>query len=67
MLTKPKTDGPGKTVRFKKRQQKRNPRKLIEATAKDWARWLAGAEAEGVNFNEFTRRALEARFREFVK
>lgn len=67
MLSKPTTEGPGKPVRFTKRNQKRNPTKLIESTAKDWARWEKGASAEGVNFSEFTRRALEARYREFCK
>ena len=68
MLTKPITEGtPGKLVRFRKRKQKRNPAKLIEATANDWARWQRGADTEGVNFSEFTRRALEQRYREFSK
>lgn len=67
MLNKPTTSGPGKLVKFRKRKQKRNPTKLIEATANDWARWQIGADAEGVNFSEFTRRALEQRYREFAK
>lgn len=68
MLRKPKTEGPAtEVVRFRKRVQKRNPMKVCEATEKDWARWARGAETEGVNFSEFTRRALEARYREFCK
>ncbi len=67
MLTKPKTDGPVLSKRVVRRRQKRNPQRVTIATAKDWARWDVAADIEGVNFAEFTRRALEQRYREFVK
>jgi hypothetical protein len=54
-------------VRIVRRKQKRKPQRICEATAKDWARWDKAAQAEGVAFAEFTRRALEQRYREFVK
>lgn len=66
-ITKRQETGPVlSTVRIKRRQV-RKPQRSCEATAKDWARWEHGADVEGVNFAEFTRRALEARTREFVK
>lgn len=58
MLAPPKTTGPGKTVRFKRRTQKRLPRRLLEAVPQDWERWDAAARAAGLNWSEFTRRAL---------
>jgi hypothetical protein len=58
MLAPPKKTGPGKTVRFKRRQQKRLPRRLLEAVPADWERWDAAARAAGLNWSEFTRRAL---------
>ena len=58
MLTKPKTTGVGKVVRFKRRKQKRLPRRPLEAVTQDWERWDAAAEASGLNWSEFTRRAL---------
>jgi len=61
MLTKPQQTGPGKTVRFKRRKQKRNPRRLVESVPADWIRWDAAAEREGVNWSEFARRALNHR------
>jgi hypothetical protein len=60
MLAPPKTTGPGKTVRFKRRKQKRLPRRLLEAVPADWERWDAAARAAGLNWSEFTRRALNA-------
>ena len=60
MLSKPKTTGAGKVVRFKRRKQKRNPRRPLEAVAQDWERWDAAAETTGLNWSEFTRRALNA-------
>ena len=61
MLTKPQTKGPSKMVRFRKRKQKRNPRRLLESVAGDWERWDEAAKIEGVNWSEFCRRALEHR------
>lgn len=60
MLTRPKTTGPGKVVRFRRRKQKRNPRRLLEAVPGDWERWDIAAKAAGLNWSEFTRRALNA-------
>jgi len=60
MLTKPKTTGAGKVIRFKRRQQKRNPRRPLEAVAQDFERWDAAATRVGLNWSEFTRRALNA-------
>lgn len=56
---KSKTTGPGEKIRFVRRQ-KRNPRRLLEAHAPDWRRWDAAAEISGLNWSEFTRRALNA-------
>jgi hypothetical protein len=61
MLTKPETKGPGKNVRFKRRKQKRNPRRLVESVGQDWEKWDQAAELEGVNWSEFCRRALNWR------
>jgi hypothetical protein len=58
MLTRAKTTGGGKVVRFKRRQQKRNPRRPLEAVVQDFERWDAAAKAAGLNWSEFTRRAL---------
>ncbi len=60
MLTKPKTSGPGKVVRFKRRQQKRNPRRPLEAVQQDWDRWDFACEVLGLNWSEFARRAQNA-------
>lgn len=61
MLTRAKTTGPGKRVRFLRRKQKRNPRRLLEALPADWERWDRAAQAAGgLNWSEFTRRALNA-------
>lgn len=60
MLTKPKTSGAGTVVKFRRRQQKRNPRRPLEAVQADWDRWDAGAKLLGLNWSEFTRRALNA-------
>lgn len=43
------------------RVQKRNPRRLLEAPKSDWQRWDAAARMEGLNWSDFTRRALLAR------
>jgi len=59
MLTKPKTTGRGTVVTFKRRKQKRNKRRLLEAVAGDWERWDAAAKVAGLNWSEFTRRALD--------
>jgi hypothetical protein len=67
MLTKPDTTSPvRKVARIRRRKVKRNPQRVLESVEKDWARWDKAADAEGVNFSEFTRRALEARSRYFV-
>lgn len=58
MLTKKKTDGPTLSRAKIRRKQKRKPRRLVEAPPLDWARWDAEAERQGLNFSEFTRRAL---------
>jgi hypothetical protein len=65
MLTKPATTGSPTRVRFKRKKQKRNKRRLLESVDGDWARWDAAAEREGVNWSEFCRRALEARTQQF--
>ena len=61
MLAPPKTTGRGEIVRFKRRKQKRLPRRLLESVEKDWERWDRCAKLEGLNWSEFTRRALEQR------
>ncbi len=58
MLTPPKTTGPGRRVRFVTRKQKRNPRRLLESVPEDWARWERACKLQGLNWSEFTRRAL---------
>lgn len=60
MLSKPKTTGPGKTVRFKRRKQTRNKRRPLEAVTQDWAAWDTAAKARGLNWSEFARRAQNA-------
>jgi hypothetical protein len=60
-LTKPITTGKGRTVRLKRRKQKRNPRRLLESVQQDWDRWDAAALAAGLNWSEWARRALNAR------
>jgi len=61
MLTKPTTKGRATTVRFKKRKQKRNPRRLLESVPADWEKWDRAASSEGLNWSEFARRALNFR------
>jgi len=60
MQASPKRTGPAEVVRFKRRKQKRLPRRLLEAVPADWERWDAAARAAGLNWSEFTRRALNA-------
>jgi hypothetical protein len=60
MLAPPKKTGPGQVVRFKRRTQKRQPRRLLESVPADWERWDAAARAAGLNWSEFARRALNA-------
>lgn len=50
----------GEVVVFR-RKQKRLPRRLLESVEQDWARWDKYARLEGLNWSEFTRRALEQR------
>jgi hypothetical protein len=57
-LTKHKR-GTGNVITFKRVQQ-RAPRRPLEATHGDFARWDAAAERVGLNWSEFTRRALNA-------
>ena len=67
MLAKPETKAPvKKIVRLKRRKQVRNPRRLLESVPNDWAYWDQGAAAEGVNWSEYTRRALHAYTREVL-
>lgn len=61
MLSIPQTTGRGRKVRFVARKQKRNPRKLLESVPEDWERWGRAAKLEGLNWSEFTRRALNER------
>jgi hypothetical protein len=62
MLTKAKTTGRTlERVRIVKRKQKRQPRKLLESVQQDWDRWEKAAQLEGLNWSEFTRRALNER------
>ena len=58
MLVKPKTTGPGKVVRFKRRQVRRNPRRPLEAVQQDFNRWDTAAALLGLNWSEFARRAM---------
>lgn len=53
-----KTGGKTLSVGRINRKQKRRKRRLIEAVDQDWATWDACAEARGLNFAEFARRAL---------
>lgn len=41
-----------------KRKTKRKKRRLVEAVDQDWARWDQAAEALGLNWSEFARRAM---------
>lgn len=66
MLVKPQLTGPGKKVTFKRRKQKRNKTRVLESVDRDWAQWDAAAKVEGVNWSEFTRRALNVRTRELL-
>jgi hypothetical protein len=66
MLVKPQLTGPGKKVTFKRRKQKRNKTRVLESVDQDWAHWDEAAKAEGVNWSEFTRRALHVRAREVL-
>lgn len=59
MLSKPKTTGRGRQVRFVVRKQKRNPRRLLESVPEDWERWDTAAKIVNLNWSELTRRALE--------
>jgi hypothetical protein len=62
MLRKAKTKGPTlERVRIVKRRQKRQQRRVLESVAGDWVRWDQACAVEGLNWSEFTRRALEAR------
>ena len=65
MLVKPTTTGPGKVVRFKRRQVRRNPRRPLEAVQQDFERWDALAGATGINWSELTRRALNNMYETF--
>lgn len=60
MLTPPSTEGRGKKVTFRRKKQKRLPRRLIESVPADWERWDAAAKAAGLNWSEWARRALTA-------
>jgi hypothetical protein len=53
-----KATGPVLSTSRVKRRQKRRPRRLVESVAQDFARWDVAAEALGLNFAEFARRAL---------
>lgn len=66
MLVKPTLTGPSKTVTLKRRKQKRNKTRVLESVDGDWAHWDAAAKVEGVNWSEFTRRALFVRAREVL-
>jgi hypothetical protein len=62
MVARRKTTGAsGDVVVFKRRTQKRLPRRLLESVPQDWDRWDKYAKLEGLNWSEFTRRALEQR------
>lgn len=61
MLNKRQTTGRVLSVSKIRRRQKRKPRKLLEATPQDWAKWERFAKLEGLNWSEFARRALEQR------
>ena len=55
----PKKSG-GKTISTARirRKQKRRPRRLVESVQDDFDRWDRAADALGLNFAEFARRAL---------
>lgn len=61
MLNKRQTTGRVLSVSKIRRRQVRKPRKLLEATPQDWAKWERFAKLEGLNWSEFARRALEQR------
>lgn len=58
MIGKRKKRGPVLSTAKIRRKQKRRPRRLVESVAEDFERWDAAAEALGLNFAEFARRAL---------
>lgn len=58
MIGRKKSTGKTLGVAKIKRRSKRKPRRLVESVPEDWARWDAAAEALGLNFTEFARRAL---------
>lgn len=60
MISKPKTTGSGVLVKFRRRQQKRLPRRPLEAPREDFDKWDAAAAKLGINWSELTRRALNA-------
>lgn len=66
MLSKPILTGPAKKITLKRRKQKRNKVRTLESVDGDWAQWDRAAEAEGVNWSEFARRALFVRAREVL-
>jgi hypothetical protein len=39
--------------------QKRHPRKLLESQEDDWKRWQKAADALGLNWSDFARRAQD--------
>lgn len=51
--------GAGTVIAFK-RVQKRNFRRPLEAKPHEWQHWDAAAAVAGLNWSEFTRRALNA-------
>lgn len=57
MSLRPHKQGPGTVIRFK-RVQVRNPRRPLEATPEKWELWDRAASKLGLNWSEFTRRAL---------
>lgn len=61
MIARAERAGRGELVTGFRRKQKRKPRRLVEAAPQDWARWDRWAKLEGLNWSEFTRRALEQR------
>jgi hypothetical protein len=60
-LTKHKTRGRVLEISKVRRRQKRQPRRLLESPPQDWKKWDRFAKMEGINWSEFTRRALEQR------
>ncbi len=51
--------GAGTVIAFK-RVQKRNFRRPLEAKPHEWQHWDSAAAVAGLNWSEFTRRALNA-------